>query len=62
MPKNEVADKEIQQYHVDELIILDRPISTNAFFNTEKYVKNEFYNEDGIKVVRLRLKQKPVDK
>lgn len=53
---NEKKD-DILKYHVDELIILDRPLQGNQFFNTEKYIKNEFYNEEGIKVVRLRLKQ-----
>jgi hypothetical protein len=59
---NKVSEKEAQQYHVDELIILDRPLTGNCFFNTEKYTKSEFHNEDGLKVVRLRLKQNPVDK
>jgi len=48
-----------KEYNCDELIILDRPITGNCFFNTTKYSKSEFYNEDNIKIVRLRLKTPP---
>ena len=50
---------EKNKVHCDEIIILDRPLQGSSFFNTDKYVKNEFYNEDGIKVVRLRLRVEP---